>query len=94
MPGLHGDTAADGRLLLLLEVIAMPSSGYPSANLTQLHTGTVADAEKTARIIRDCAVLAHSHGLLVEWLEAFVGCWEVTKDARLAARAGLIEWDM
>ncbi len=70
----------------------MPSSGHPLANLVD-----VADAVEHDEICRSIIAAARTAmecGMFVEWLESFVGCWEVTRDPEIAARAGLIEWDM
>lgn len=68
----------------------MPSSGYPSVDLGIGPNGD----EANAQVIITAAVRALGHGLFIEWLEAFMGCWARTHDAEEAAVAGLIEWDM
>lgn len=51
-------------------------------------------AGDAARYVTQCADIARSHGLFVEWLMAFIAGWEATKDPWAAASGALTEWDM
>lgn len=71
----------------------MPSSGLPMENL--FHTKEDAkEAHEDVLFVLDAAKIAMKHGLFAEWLGCFVGAWNATKDVRVAAHAGLEEWDM
>lgn len=77
----------------------MPSSGYGITEIVRLpedpdDAKQCLEYEQTARYVSDCAQHAMKLGLFIEWLESFVSAWEQTHDARIAANAGIDEWDM
>jgi hypothetical protein len=71
----------------------MPSSGYPMENIFH-EQADGKEAAADVKFVLDAAEVAMKHGLFPEWLECFVGAWNKTKDVRVAAWAGLEEWDM
>lgn len=71
----------------------MPSSGLPMENIFH-EKENAEEAHEDARVVIEAAEHAMKHGLFCEWLECFVGAWNEKKDVRLAAWAGLEEWDM
>lgn len=70
----------------------MPSSGYASENI--LPAGTPQEVSMVANEVIECSKTAMDSGLFIEWLESFMGAWQATKDARISAQAGIIEWDL
>ena len=70
----------------------MPSSGYGITNI--LSEVPEEKQWEVVKHINECAKLATSHGMLVEWLMSFLSAWEETKDPIISANAGLDEWDM
>jgi len=72
----------------------MPSSGTPIENIFNDEKCTRAELTRQRQHLTEAVQTAMGHGMLVEWLESFVGAWNATKNVTEAINAGLIEWDM
>ncbi len=76
----------------------MPSSGYGAVELIPCPDSTDEAGQREYAIehayVLECARHAMKLHMFIEWMESFIAAWEQTKDARVSANAGIIEWDM